>query len=345
MARWIEDIVQINPYSRPGEHLDSVDAVVMHWTGNPGASDENHANFFDGADGGGGRYASAHLFGDRDSTTLIIPLSEMAYHANDVQKHKPDGSPYRGVTLLLPNANRKSIGYEMCVERDGTIHPDTVKKAVKDVAELCRMFKLDPSVQIVRHFDVTAKNCPAPWVKDPLQFVAFKSAVAKEMGVVVKPTAPKPTAPKSSILLKVGSKGAQVVLAQSKLGIKADGVFGSGTETAVRAFQKAMGLKVDGVIGSVTWAKLQEVSPPKKATPPKPVEKDSVAYPGEVLRKGSQGKNVGLLQSKLKAKGAKSLKVDNDFGTNTEIAVKAFQKANGLEDDGEVGKLTWSKLF
>ena len=52
------------------------------------------------------------------------------------------------------------------------------------------------------------------------------------------------------------TKGPSVVYLQQKLGITADGVFGSGTDRAVRAFQQAHGLAVDGVVGRATWAAL-----------------------------------------------------------------------------------------
>ena len=55
------------------------------------------------------------------------------------------------------------------------------------------------------------------------------------------------------MLLKKGSKGQEVKQLQSALGIGADGVFGSGTEAAVKKFQKDNGLDVDGMVGNRTW--------------------------------------------------------------------------------------------
>lgn len=57
-----------------------------------------------------------------------------------------------------------------------------------------------------------------------------------------------------------------------------------------------------------------------------------------ILKKGSRGDEVRKLQAKL------NLKADGIFGPKTELAVKAFQKANDLSVDGIVGAKTWSKL-
>jgi putative chitinase len=58
-----------------------------------------------------------------------------------------------------------------------------------------------------------------------------------------------------------------------------------------------------------------------------------------LLKVGSKGDDVKKLQEKL---GVEAI---GTFGPKTEAAVKAWQKANGLKDDGIVGPTTWSKLF
>lgn len=57
-------------------------------------------------------------------------------------------------------------------------------------------------------------------------------------------------------ILKLGSKGADVIALQKKLNLQPDGIFGPLTDEAVREFQKANGLTVDGIVGANTWAKL-----------------------------------------------------------------------------------------
>ena len=68
------------------------------------------------------------------------------------------------------------------------------------------------------------------------------------------------------------------------------------------------------------------------------------------VHKGTNGADALTVQRLLYAQGYKGadekvLKLDGDFGTNSEFALKAFQKASGLKDDGDCGPKTWAKLF
>jgi len=58
------------------------------------------------------------------------------------------------------------------------------------------------------------------------------------------------------MLLKNGSKGDDVKKLQSKLGLTADGIFGPGTEKAVKDYQTKNGLTADGIVGEGTWNKM-----------------------------------------------------------------------------------------
>jgi putative chitinase len=63
------------------------------------------------------------------------------------------------------------------------------------------------------------------------------------------------------MLLKNGSKGPEVAKMQALLGVGADGSFGPGTETAVKAWQQANGLTPDGIVGDATWTKMFGAAP------------------------------------------------------------------------------------
>ena len=58
------------------------------------------------------------------------------------------------------------------------------------------------------------------------------------------------------VLLRRGTKGATVKKMQEALGISADGIFGGGTEKAVKAYQKENGFEADGKVGPKTLAAL-----------------------------------------------------------------------------------------
>jgi peptidoglycan hydrolase-like protein with peptidoglycan-binding domain len=122
--------------------------------------------------------------------------------------------------------------------------------------------------------------------------------------------------------------------------ISQDGIFGSGTENAVKAFQKQFGLTQDGIVGAATWAKLYDLYNGATGTTPSP---SAPAYPGTPLKNGSRSESVRIAQTLLNAAGA-SLTADGIFGPATESAVKAFQSRNGLTADGIIGPATWSKL-
>jgi len=76
------------------------------------------------------------------------------------------------------------------------------------------------------------------------------------------------------MLLKIGSKGEDVKKLQEKLGLGADGVFGPGTEKAVKKWQIDHDLAADGLVGEGTWGKMfstqqviTEPAPVKSSTP------------------------------------------------------------------------------
>jgi peptidoglycan hydrolase-like protein with peptidoglycan-binding domain len=104
-----------------------------------------------------------------------------------------------------------------------------------------------------------------------------------------------------------------------------DGVFGAGTESAVKAFQKAREITADGIVGRVTWINIDEAD---QSEP--------------VLRIGSSGLPVRRLQSRMSAVGFDTGGVEGRFGAQTEQAVKTLQQQSELGVDGVVGTKTWA---
>lgn len=63
-----------------------------------------------------------------------------------------------------------------------------------------------------------------------------------------------------------------------------------------------------------------------------------------LLKRGSKGESVKWLQWELNAQNGANLNIDGDFGEKTEQAVRAYQKAKGLEVDGIAGNQTIKSL-
>ena len=107
-------------------------------------------------------------------------------------------------------------------------------------------------------------------------------------------------------------------------GLTLDGLYGSLTKKAlVKALQKELGMvarDIDGIYGPKTNSKVK------------------------VLKRGSKGKLVKVLQALLVCNGQKAAYVDGDFGSGTESAVKTIQTRHRIEVDGEAGQHTFSKL-
>ena len=157
-------------------------------------------------------------------------------------------------------------------------------------------------------------------------------------------------------VLRTGSTGSAVeqlqfwlnTLAQYESSIPSltvDGVYGTGTANAVRAFQRKYGLTVDGVVGRATWTEVYDQF--------RSIQSDNGtpnAYPGTALREGASGQNVRLVQFWLKIArtvypSLSNVTVDGRFGSATAAAVRRFQTYFGLTSDGVVGRTTWNKLY
>ena len=157
-------------------------------------------------------------------------------------------------------------------------------------------------------------------------------------------------------VLRTGSTGSSVeqlqfwlnTLAQYESSIPSltvDGVYGTGTANAVRAFQRKYGLTVDGVVGRATWTEVYDQF--------RSIQSDNGtpnAYPGTALREGASGQNVRLVQFWLKIArtvypSLSNVTVDGKFGSATTAAVRRFQTYFGLTSDGVVGRTTWNKLY
>ena len=210
-----------------------------------------------------------------------------------------------------------------------------------------------------KQFNLTADGVVgrSTWYKISYIYVSVKDlAELTSEGETFSGTLPDGSWNLGSSVLKQGSTGSEVEQVQFWLStlaqyesripsVTVDGVYGSGTAAAVRAFQRLYGLTVDGIVGLTTWTELYDQF--------RSIQSDNGtpnAYPGTPLREGSSGQNVRLVQFWLKIArtvytSLANVTVDGKFGAGTAAAVQRFQRYFGLTSDGVVGRITWNKLY
>ena len=148
------------------------------------------------------------------------------------------------------------------------------------------------------------------------------------------------------LLLKQGTSGVEVRKLQGRLaelGYYAggvDGIYGETTASAVKAFQRANGLSGDGQAGVQTQSKLYSSSARYASSPVATANPDAT----RTLTLGMTGNDVYALQERLIELRYLTGVADGVFGAETQAALIAFQKNNGLTADGNAGSSTLKKL-
>jgi N-acetylmuramoyl-L-alanine amidase CwlA len=154
------ELLTPNQYSRPQLPLMETNAIVIHYTANPGTSAQENRDYFESLKHGtSGEHVSSHfVIGLEGEIIQCIPCSEMAYASND--------------------RNTDSIAIECCHPDDtGEFTEETYESCVKLTAWLCKAFHV-PVENVIRHYDITGKDCPRFYVRDEEAWTQFKADVA-----------------------------------------------------------------------------------------------------------------------------------------------------------------------
>ena len=167
----------LTPYNHNSGTVDRIKYLVIHYVGALGGAEAN-CKYYAEAD----RSASAHYYVDFDgSVWQSVEDKNIAWHCGAKKYVHPE----------CRNAN--SIGIEMCVRnkgskadtsRDWYFEEATVQAAIELTRELMARYNV-PADHVIRHYDVTGKICPNPYVYNHTQHTweAFKAAL---MGIEVK---------------------------------------------------------------------------------------------------------------------------------------------------------------
>ena len=152
---WVlQDLLPVNPYSRPGTVLEQMNGLVIHYTANPGTTAEQNRSYFASLAQTGETYASSHFVVDLDGTVLqTVPSDEVAYASNQ--------------------RNTDTLSIEVCHPDDtGAFTAESTESLIKLVQWLVDHYQLGRT-QILRHYDITGKDCPRFFVQHPDAWDAF----------------------------------------------------------------------------------------------------------------------------------------------------------------------------
>lgn len=152
------ELLTPNEWSRPQIALEQIDGIVVHYTANPGSTAQQNHDYFEGLKDSQSTKASSHFIIGLDGEVIqCIPSSEWAYASND--------------------RNRDTLSIECChPDESGQFTDATYQSLVQLTGWLCHRFDLSAE-DVIRHYDVTDKDCPKYFVEHEDAWVQFRQDV------------------------------------------------------------------------------------------------------------------------------------------------------------------------
>ena len=156
--QWTENFLTPNEFSRPGDSLESVTSIFVHYTANPGTSAAQNRSYFEQQKDTHENSVSAHfIIGYEGEIIQCVPLDEIAY--------------------AVMTRNFDSISIECCyLARDGSFTQETYDSLVSLLAWLIDVYDLDTE-DILRHYDCGGKKCPLYYTNNPGEWEQLKKDV------------------------------------------------------------------------------------------------------------------------------------------------------------------------
>lgn len=147
--------------------LGDIAYLVVHYTGGNGDTAAENATYFSRDFTG----TSAHYFVDEREVWQSVPDDHTAWHCGT-----------KGAYYHPSCRNRNSIGMELCSRESsgGYFFPsETRARAVRLAKQLMHKYGI-PIQNVVRHYDVTHKCCPAPFVQESYAWSQFRAELERE---------------------------------------------------------------------------------------------------------------------------------------------------------------------
>ncbi len=154
----IKENITIRNYTKGNNRI--IKYIVIHYVGAVSTA-KNNSDYFKSIYRG----ASAHYFVDDNEIYRVVKDTDIAWHCGT------NGKYYNECR------NSNSIGIEMCCYNNNgvlDISDNIVNKTIELTKELMAKYNI-PESNVIRHYDVTHKNCPAPFVSNENRWNEFKS--------------------------------------------------------------------------------------------------------------------------------------------------------------------------
>ena len=153
---WVDQqIIKVDGDSRRGVMLEGVRNIVIHYVGNPGSTAQQNRDYYASRSS---EVSSHFVIGLKGEIIQCIPLHEKSSASN--------------------HRNKDTISIEVChPDESGKFTDETYDSLVKLTVWLCEVCGLDSS-DIIRHYDITGKQCPLYFVTHENVWERFKKDVA-----------------------------------------------------------------------------------------------------------------------------------------------------------------------
>lgn len=139
---WVDQqIINVDGDSRRGVYLDSIQNIVIHYVGNPGTTAQQNRDYYASCSS---EVSSHFVIGLKGEVIQCIPLHEKSSASN--------------------HRNKDTISIEVChPDESGKFTDAAYQSLVKLTVWLCKICDLDSS-DVIRHYDITGKQCPLYFV-------------------------------------------------------------------------------------------------------------------------------------------------------------------------------------
>lgn len=157
VPEWVDaQIIPVDGGSRRGQQLKDIRNIVIHYVGNPGTTAQQNHDWYENPES---EVSSHFLVGLEGEIIHCIPLDEYSSASN--------------------HRNSDTISIEVChPDSSGKFNGKTYASLVRLTAWLLDVCHLDAE-DVIRHYDITGKECPRYYVQNEDSWLSFLDEVAR----------------------------------------------------------------------------------------------------------------------------------------------------------------------